>query len=157
MLHYAEDMLLMTPDASPRNAFTLRAMKPTDIPAAIALWNSAEGVSVAEGDSPEELEEYLHRNPLASHVALSGDELVGAVLAGHDGRRGFLYHLAVHPTQRGKGVGRELVEHSLKVLKMQNVKRVLILVAQDNVAGRSFWSRCGWEGMDFAAPMGIDL
>jgi len=150
-------MLPMTPDASHNKSMTLRTMNPSDIPQAIALWNSAEGVSVAEGDSPEELAEYLHRNPLASQVALAGDTLVGAVLAGHDGRRGFLYHLAVHPSQRGKGVGRELVERSLKVLKKQNVRRVLILVAQDNKAGRDFWSRCGWEGMDFAAPMGIDL
>jgi ribosomal protein S18 acetylase RimI-like enzyme len=150
-------MLLMTENKSIQESFTLRSMKPSDILPAVELWSTAEGVSVAEGDSPEELAEYLNRNPLASHVAFTGDTLVGAVLAGHDGRRGFLYHLAVHPSQRGKGVGRELVNRSLAVLRDQKIKRVLILVAQDNASGRAFWSRCGWEGMDFAAPMGIDL
>jgi len=139
------------------DSLVLRTMRPADLPAAIALWSEAEGVSVAEGDSPEELGAYLARNPEASQVAYLGDTLVGALLAGHDGRRGFLYHLAVASTQRGRGLGRELSTRALLVLRAQGLKRVLILVASDNPSGRAFWQRCGWEGMEFAQPMGIDL
>lgn len=136
---------------------TIRAMTPDDLPAAIALWSTAEGVSVGEGDSHEELARYLQRNPGASQVVCEGGRLVGAVLAGHDGRRGFLYHLAVASDRRGRGYGRLLAERSLAVLREAGLRRVLILVARDNATGRAFWTRCGWEGMEFAEPMGIDL
>lgn len=132
-------------------------MTAADIPAALALWASAEGVSIAEGDSPDELSAYLERNPRASQVAYKSGTLIGAVLAGQDGRRGFLYHLAVAPSSRGLGHGKELVGRSLSALETAGVRRVLILVARDNEEGRAFWLHCGWERMDFAEPFGIDL
>lgn len=135
----------------------LRAMTPDDLPAAIDLWSRAAGVSIAEGDSLEELARYLQRNPGASQVVCEGGRLIGAVLAGHDGRRGFLYHLAVDSERQGRGYGRLLAERALAVLREAGLRRVLILVARDNAAGRAFWARCGWEGMEFAEPMGIDL
>ncbi len=135
----------------------VRAMTEADLPAARELWASAEGVELAEGDSLEELVVYLGRNPGSSHVAIEGPRMVGAVLAGHDGRRGLVYHLAVAPTHRGRRVGRELVARSLAALKAQGVTRVLGLVARDNPAGREFWIRCGWEPLEFAEPIAVDL
>jgi N-acetylglutamate synthase len=135
----------------------VRPMTGADLPAACALWAQAEGVELAEGDSEQELLAYLRRNPGASQVALADGALVGAVLAGHDGRRGFLYHLAVSPAARGRGVGRQLVEASLKVLKADGIVRVLILVASDNELGAEFWRRRGWERLEFAHAMGLDL
>jgi ribosomal protein S18 acetylase RimI-like enzyme len=132
-------------------------MTEADLPAACALWSTAEGVELAEGDSLPELAAYLRRNPGASQVALQGDQLVGAVLAGHDGRRGIIYHLAVAPTARRHGLGRALVERSLAVLRAGGMRRVLILVARDNPAGREFWIRSGWEPLEFAEPMGRDI
>ncbi len=79
------------------------------------------------------------------------------MLAGHDGRRGFLYHLAVVPELRRKGVGQRLVAASLAALKAANVVRVLILVSRDNQLAAQFWSKRGWEPLTFAAPMGINL
>jgi N-acetylglutamate synthase len=140
-----------------KTAFSLRPMTEADLPAACALWSITEGVELAEGDSQAELGAYLRRNPGASQVACSGDQLVGAVLAGHDGRRGFIYHLAVDPGQRGNGLGRELIRRALDVLKERGLRRVLLFVARDNEAGRAFWVRCGWEALEFADPMGIDL
>lgn len=139
------------------STYIIRPMSSADLEAARELWATAEGVSISEGDSPEELQTYLARNPGASQVAYAEGSLVGAVLAGHDGRRGYIYHLAVHPSQRGKGLGKELTRRSLDVLKQAGLQRVLILVASDNDSGRAFWERCGWEGMPFAKPMGIDL
>lgn len=140
-----------------KSAFVLRPMTEADLAAARTLWSHAEGVELAEGDSLSELSAYLRRNPDASQVAYSGDKLVGAVLAGHDGRRGFVYHLAVEPGHRGRGLGRDLVTRALGVLKEQGLRRVLILVARDNQAGRAFWSRSGWEALESAEPMGIDI
>jgi N-acetylglutamate synthase len=94
-----------------------------DLPAARELWAISDGVELAEGDDPPELSRYLQRNPGMSQVALMEHRLVGAVLAGHDGRRGFLYHLAVHPSARCSGIGRELVQRCLQALKQEGITR----------------------------------
>lgn len=133
-------------------------MTQAHIAAARQLWAETEGVEVAEGDSPAELARYLARNPGFSTVALDADgTLVGAVLCGHDGRRGYVYHLAVHPARRGEGIGRAAMKRSLDLLRAAGVVRALLLVAADNDGGARFWQREGWEDMPFAKPMGIDL
>lgn len=133
-------------------------MTAADLVSARQLWAEAEGVDVAEGDSPEELARYLARNPGLSTVATDTEgRLIGAVLCGHDGRRGFVYHLAVDPKHRGQGVGRAIMQRSLAGLKQAGLARVLLLVAADNDGGRQFWLREGWEDMAFAKPMGFDL
>jgi N-acetylglutamate synthase len=139
------------------SAFVFRPMTEDYLAQACALWTRSDGVELAEGDSLEELGSYLRRNPAASQVALLNNAVVGALLAGHDGRRGLIYHLAVSSTHRGKGLGRELVNRALGVLRQQGIRRVLILVARDNEAGRAFWRSGGWEALEFAEPMGIDL
>jgi ribosomal protein S18 acetylase RimI-like enzyme len=139
------------------NLWSLRPLLPSDLPAARLLWAEAEGVELAEGDSVAELSTYLDRNPGMSQVAVLKDRVVGAVLAGHDGRRGFLYHLAVDPELRGSGVGTALVDRAQAALKAAGVVRVLILVARDNPSARRFWSNRGWEGLAFAEVMGRDL
>lgn len=140
-----------------RTSPTFRPLSTSDLAAARRLWAEADGVELAEGDSEAELTAYLARNPGMSYAALAGDELVGAVLAGHDGRRGLLYHLAVSPAHRGGGTGRRLVELALERLHAAGIARVLILVAADNAGGRAFWRRLGWEDIDLAEPMAIDL
>ena len=132
-------------------------MRVADLPAARRLWAKAEGVELAEGDSVPELKSYLRRNPGLSFVAMVGPQLVGAILAGHDGRRGLLYHLAVGAKHRRAGVGRQLIGKSLAGLKAAGVVRVLILVSRDNAPGLIFWGKLGWEPLTFAQPMGLDL
>ncbi len=90
-------------------------------------------------------------------MAEEGNQLAGVALCGHDGRRGFIYHLAVDPAFRQRGVGRRLVSECLDGLRRLGLKRALILVAADNVTGRSFWRREGWEEVPGAMLMGIDL
>lgn len=135
---------------------TYRPLTAGDLPAARLLWSQAEGVELSEGDELNELVGYLARNPDLSFAAFAGPRLVGAVLGGHDGRRGYLYHLAVAPDQRGGGIGRELVERSLAGIRAHGIRRALILVAEGNDGGARFWSRVGWEGFT-AGVMGIDL
>ncbi len=136
---------------------TCRPMTEADLASAHRLWAEADGVELAEGDSLPQLAGYLRRNPGLSFVACQGDRLVGAILAGHDGRRGYLYHLAVTPSARGAGLGRELVDRSLAALRQAGLTRALVLVARDNALGRGFWVRRGWESLEFAEPMGLDL
>jgi ribosomal protein S18 acetylase RimI-like enzyme len=134
----------------------LRPMTIADLEAARGLWAVTEGVEIAEGDGIDELKVFLDRNPNSSHVAVADGNVVGAVLAGHDGRRGFLYHLAVAADRRGQGIGKELVRCAVGSLKNQKITRILILVARDNDEGFAFWRKQGWEDMAFAAPLGLD-
>ena len=136
---------------------SFRAMVAADLPAARTLWAATDGVELAEGDSEEELTTYLNRNPGMSFVAIQDDVLVGAILAGHDGRRGLIYHLAVDPRCRGVGAGRHLVRLALDAMRPAKISRVLILVAKENECGRSFWEKGGWEDLTFALPMAFAL
>lgn len=137
--------------------FTIRPLTAADLPAALGLWSHAEGVELSEGDAPAELARYLERNPRSSQLAVVGDVVAGAVLAGHDGRRGYLYHLAVAPAFRGQGIGRALVGSAVASLRSEGLRRVLILVARDNDEGLRFWQNGGWDDMEFARPLGLDL
>jgi len=134
-----------------------RPLESADLPAARALWAQTDGVELAEGDSPADLARFLARNPGLSQAACDDTGLIGAVLAGHDGRRGLLYHLAVAPHARGRGAGRELATRALAALRAAGIQRVLILVARDNPGGREFWLKQGWEPLAFAEALGVDL
>jgi N-acetylglutamate synthase len=139
------------------SALLFRPMAVSDLSAVRELWDKAEGVELSEGDTAEELTRYLERNPDMSFVAMLGEEIIGAVLAGHDGRRGFMYHLAVAPDHQGRGAGRALVGRAVDALRAAGVVRVLILVRHDNSRGMEFWAKQGWETLEHAGAMGINL
>ncbi|MFN2541242.1 MAG: GNAT family N-acetyltransferase [Chthoniobacterales bacterium] len=128
-----------------------------DYDAALDLWKRVEGIEIAEGDSKEEVAQFLARNPGLGRAAVVDSQIVGVALCGHDGRRGHIYHLAVEPTYRGGGIARRLVDECLEGLRRTGLKRAIILVANDNPPGREFWRRCGWEELPGAMAMGIDL
>ena len=134
-----------------------REFRIEDYQAAIELWNRLEGLDIAEGDDRETIRRFLQRNPGLSRVAMDDAAMVGAVLCGHDGRRGYVYHLAVDPTHRGQGIGRRLIAECLAGLKKAGLERANILVADDNPRGLEFWNSCGWEHLDDARPLGIDV
>ena len=136
---------------------TTREFVRADYDQAVKLWALVEGVEIAEGDSKSEVTSYLSRNPGLSRVAEENGTLAGAVLCGHDGRRGYIYHLAVAPTHHGKGIGKRLVQECVTRLREAGVTRALIFVAPDNPGGRAFWLRNGWEEVEGAILMGIDL
>jgi ribosomal protein S18 acetylase RimI-like enzyme len=136
---------------------TTRAFVMADYDDAIALWTGVEGVEVCEGDSREEITEYLQRNPGLSRVAEADGKIVGAALCGHDGRRGWIYHLAVASTHRRLKVGQALLDSCVNGLRNAGLKRAIILVAGDNPAGHEFWLRNGWENIDGAIAMTREL
>jgi ribosomal protein S18 acetylase RimI-like enzyme len=122
---------------------TLRPMVEEDIPAALALWQGLPGIGLRDADSPPALARYLCRNPGCSFVAAAGDEFVGVSLAGHDGRRGYLHHVAVSPAWQKRGIGRLLVDACLAALKAEGMEKVNFWVKADNAAGMAFWSKVG--------------
>jgi N-acetylglutamate synthase len=136
---------------------TTREFVMADYDQVVALWANIEGVEICEGDSREEISDYLKRNPGLSRVAEVDGVMVGAALCGHDGRRGWIYHLAVAPDQRGRGVGKLLMDDCVDGLRKAGLPRAIILVAGDNPAGHQFWLRNGWEDIDAAIAMTKEL
>ncbi|SRR6266496_2055927 len=124
---------------------------------ALQLWHRVEGLEIAEGDDNEGIAQFLARNSELSRVALDGSTIVGVALCGHDGHRGHIYHLAIDPAYQGCGLGKRLLDECLDRLRKTGVKRVIIMVADDNQRGTKFWERCGWEKIPGAILMGIDL
>ena len=123
----------------------IRAMTIADYDDALALWQAIEGLGLSAADSREAITRYLARNPGLSFVAHADTgELVGAVLCGHDGRRGYLHHLAVRPDCRGHGLGRDLAGHCLAALRAEGIDKCHLFVKRSNTAGQAFWQQTGW-------------
>ena len=110
----------------------------------IALWQQAEGVGLNSADSRESIQTYLERNPGMSFIAEQDGTLVGAVLSGHDGRRGYIHHLAVHPNYRWQGIGRKLVDRCLATLQEVGIQKCHLFIFNENVDGICFWESVGW-------------
>ena len=122
------------------------------------LWTKSPGVGVTRSDSRAAIERYLQRNPGLSLVARNEEgQVVGAVLCGHDGARGYIRHLVVAEDCRMSGIGKRLVEGCLEGLKSLSISRSTIFVCADNEAGQTFWIRGGWRPRDELKAMSKDL
>ena len=122
----------------------IRKMTLKDHCQVLALWRNTKGIGTGDGDSKKEIKYYLKRNPGLSFVAVSDKRIAGAVLCGHDGRRGYLHHLAVAPEFRSKGIGTGLVNACLSGLKTLGIAKCNIFVYKTNISGRKFWTKYGW-------------
>jgi len=111
-----------------------------------ALWRRCEGLGLSSADLREAIESYLDRNPGMSFVAKANDSIVGAILGGHDGRRGYIHHLAVDANWRRRGIARQLVEKCLHALKESGIQKTHIFIFNDNANGIAFWKSIGWIG-----------
>lgn len=126
--------------------FTIETMRIDDFDAVMALWKSCEGVGSNEMDTRPCIASYLERNPGMSFVARATDQrIVGAVLCGHDGRRGYLHHLAVAADFRKRGIARRLVAACFAELAKIGMVKCNIFVYANNVTGQAFWKREGWN------------
>jgi ribosomal protein S18 acetylase RimI-like enzyme len=130
-----------------------------DYAAVIDLWNACEGVRANE--TPEELARILDRNPGLCLVARetvarsdsgNSQRLAAAILCCHDGRRGYLYHLGVHPDFRRRGLATALVDRCLAELSRLGIRRCTIFLIRGNAEGEAFWRNHGWrERVDLVA------
>jgi N-acetylglutamate synthase len=124
---------------------TIEPMTLADYDDVFRLWQNADGVGLNESDTRPAIGAYLKRNRGMSFVARDGRELVGAVLCGHDGRRGYLHHLAVAASHRRNGLGTKLVARCLAELKKLRILKCNIFLYADNIDGERFWRGNGWE------------
>jgi N-acetylglutamate synthase len=117
-----------------------------DYDEALALWQNTEGIGLdGRGDTREGIAAYLVRNPGLSYVVRMEGRVVAAVLCGHDGRRGYLCHLAVAIPWRRKGIGRALVDACLAGLAAVGIEKCNVFLFAHNELGKTFWMRGGWN------------
>ena len=124
---------------------TILPMTIADYDEVIALWRASEGVGLSRADERPAIERFLQHNPGLSFVAREGGRLLGAVICGTDGRRGYLHHMAVAPESRRQGIGTRLAETCLSALHEQGIDKCHLFVFAANRSAREFWARIGWK------------
>ncbi|RKF22313.1 GNAT family N-acetyltransferase [Alginatibacterium sediminis] len=127
---------------------TIREMAIEDYAEVMLLWSEAEGLSLKDADSPENIAHYLKRNPGLSFVALNESEVIAAVLVGTDGRRAYLQHLAVSKEYRRRNIASELLRHTIQALAQIGISKTHLFVHVDNVKAQHFYEKLGWFARD---------
>ncbi|MBQ6492323.1 MAG: GNAT family N-acetyltransferase [Erysipelotrichaceae bacterium] len=124
----------------------IRKMTIDDYENVYALWASCKGMGLNNiDDTREGIEKFLNRNPDTFFVAEEDDKIVGVIMAGNDGRRGFIYHTSVHPEYRRRGIGTALVDETMKALKELGINKVAMVVFERNTDGNAFWEKQGFS------------
>ena len=124
---------------------TIREMLIEDYDKVRALWMMISGFGIRSmDDSREGVTRFLLRNPGGSVVAELDGEIIGAILCGHDGRRGCLYHVCVHPDHRKQGIGKTMVVFAMEALKKEQINKVCLIAFTRNDIGNAFWKEIGW-------------
>ncbi|MDO5294569.1 MAG: GNAT family N-acetyltransferase [bacterium] len=124
----------------------LRKMKIEDYDQVFDLWVRTPGMGLnTTDDSFEGIEKYLKRNPNTCYVAVEGQQIVGAILSGNDGRRGYISHTAVEVEMQRQGIGTRLVAQALEALHREGITKVALVVFQRNLNGNTFWEKLGFS------------
>lgn len=123
----------------------IRSMKIDDYDEIFSMWQITSKRALCEADSRDNIERYLLRNEGMSQVALENGRIIGTVLAGHDGRRGFIHHMAVLPEYRRKHIGNALATEAIKKIAEDGIDKTHIFCYQDNLTGQGFWTSLGFK------------
>ncbi|MBP0956172.1 MAG: GNAT family N-acetyltransferase [Oscillospiraceae bacterium] len=124
---------------------TIRKITIDDYQKMYALWLSCKGMGLNDtDDSKDGIKRFLDRNPETCFAACENDDIIGVILAGNDGRRGFIYHTAVSPDCRGRGIGTALVNAALEALKDLGITKTALVVFDRNEVGNAFWEKQGF-------------
>ena len=126
------------------NNVQYREMEISDYDEVISLWQKAEGIKLRDADSREGIEKYLQRNPGLSFVALDDGSVIGTIMSGHDGKRGYIQHLAVSEENRRSGIGSKLLSLCINALSAQGILKSHIHVLSNNDLAKAYWSNRGW-------------
>ena len=127
-----------------RDNVLLTEIQPEDYKEIMELWKATPGMGLSDADSEENIRKFLLRNKGLSFCYRDSNKIIATILCGHDGRRGFIYHVTVASEYRGKGIGRKLVEESLLRLKEVGIHKCHLFVFADNEPGNAFWHSTGW-------------
>ena len=128
--------------------YSFRPVVAADYPALIAFWNTQPGVHLTDADSEAAISRYLERNVGLSFLAVDAAGIQATALAGHDGRRGYLFHVAVSSEYRGLGLARELLERCYSGLRAQGIAKCYVFILQENESGKEYWSKQGWSAVN---------
>jgi ribosomal protein S18 acetylase RimI-like enzyme len=121
-----------------------RAMHVEDYDQVNGLWRSLPGVRLDQSDERGRFEAYLERNPKMSFVCELDSRVIGTILCGNDGRRAFIYHLAVAPEHRRNGIAAELLRLTEEKQKVLGMDKCVVFVLNENTLGKSFWTSRGF-------------
>lgn len=135
----------------------MESFRPEDIPEVLELWRATPGVGLSAADEPDQLRVFLARNPGTSYVLRRERKVVGAVMGGWDGRRGYIHHLAVRPDCQGRGYGKALLGRVLDEFRRMGVQKVHIFVYVDNAPAIEFYRRLGWTWREDIGVMSLSL
>lgn len=131
---------------------------PADYEPVFALWSSIErGVRTGRSDTPAEIEKKLDRDPDLFLIAEADGEIIGSVIGGYDGRRGLVYHLAVVPAFRRRGIGSRLMEELESRLRAKGCLKCYLLVTNDNPEAEVYYQQRGWQHMEYIHLYGKEL
>lgn len=119
--------------------------KLSDTAEMLEFWRSIPGIGIGRGDTEQSLKLFIEKNPSTCLVLKENGRLIGTVLGGFDGRRGYIYHLAVDPDYRGKGYGKALLRRVLQELEALGAEKVHLFTFHDNQAAAEFYLSQGWE------------
>jgi len=123
----------------------IRVMEPADYDQVYKLWMSIKGFGIRSiDDSREGVERFIKRNPTTSVVAVADNEVIGAILCGHDGRRGCFYHVCVKESFRKHGIGKKMATVCMKALQEEGINKVSLIAFKSNTVGNKFWRKVGW-------------
>lgn len=123
----------------------IRVMTIADYDQVYDLWMNTPGMGLnSTDDSREGIERYLKRNPTSSFVAECNGAIVGVILSGHDGRRGYIHHTAVLPSYRNQGIAKKLVECAISALDAEGINKAALVVFKKNEIGNGFWESIGF-------------
>lgn len=123
----------------------IRAMTAEDYDKVYALWKTIKGFGIRSiDDSREGITRFLKRNPTTSIVAQEGEQILGAILCGHDGRRGCFYHVCVKEEYRKHGIGKRMAAEAMEALKAEGISKVNLIAFRTNEVGNCFWKSVGW-------------
>jgi hypothetical protein len=125
------------------DALAIDDLAERDVGAVVTLWINCDLVrpwNDARGDIARAL-----ANPNSTVLAARLDGMiVGAVMVGHDGHRGWIYYLAVDPTMRGRGYGRLIVAAAERWLTARDIPKVMLMVRPENTEVRAFYEAAGY-------------
>lgn len=127
------------------NNITLRVMQMEDYEQVYDLWMTIDGFGIRSiDDSYEGVARFIKRNPTTSVVAETDGKIVGAILCGHDGRRGCFYHVCVDKDYRKQGIGKAMAVFCMKALQEEQINKVSLIAFKSNSIGNAFWKSAGW-------------